>query len=50
MSTNLSINIPELIRRIKAVCCPECQTKIDDVQVPLTQSMTVKGLLGKEVS
>jgi hypothetical protein len=40
-----SIDVPELIKRIKTVCCPECQKKIDKVQVPLTQVMTVAEII-----
>lgn len=44
LSLRAQVDVNELIKRIKAVLCPECQEKIDKVQVPLAQVVTVEEL------
>lgn len=35
----------ELVKRIRAVCCPACLAKVDAVKVPLNQTVTVAELM-----
>lgn len=44
MSLKAQVDVNELIKRIKAVLCPECQAKVDKVQVPMAQIVTVEEL------
>jgi hypothetical protein len=49
MSLKAQVDVAELLRRIEAMMCPECRRKLEDIAVPISQSLSVGELLKKEV-
>ena len=47
-NTQLNIDISTLLRTIENTVCPECHQKIANLIVPITQTMTVKDLIGEQ--
>lgn len=44
VSLRAQVDVNELIKRIKAVLCPECMAKVDKVTVPMAQVVTIEEL------